>query len=84
MTNLQMTKHVYKIKQNTIFHLRLRKEFLEDTIGEIEEFWEEYGGLDTVLKKSPNSVKVKENRMALVVHNQELTDCINLIKLISK
>jgi hypothetical protein len=84
MKNLQITKHVYKIKENTIHHLRLRKEFLEDTIGEIEEFWEEYGGLDTVLKKSPNSVKVKENRMALVVHNKELTDCINLIKLISK
>ena len=78
-----MTKHVVHIKENTIHHLRLRIDFLEDAIGEIEEFWEEYGGLDNALKKY-KSVKAKDDSVALIIYNKELTDCKNLIKLIQK
>ena len=62
---------------------KLRKDFLEDAIGEIEEFWEEYGGLDNALKQY-KSVKAKDDSVALIIHNKELTDCKNLIKLIQK
>tara|TARA_B110000285_G_scaffold201835_1_gene236753 strand:- start:22 stop:258 length:237 start_codon:yes stop_codon:yes gene_type:complete len=78
-----MTNHVVHIKENTIYQLRLRKDFLEDAIGEIEFFWEPYGGLEKNLHPN-HSQRAKDDSVALIIHNKELTDCKNLIKLIQK
>lgn len=78
-----MEKHTLKIKENTIYQLNLRKVFLEDSIDEIKEFWEEYGGLDNVLKEN-ESTQAKDDNLSLEVHNRELDYLNNLVKLLLK
>ena len=78
-----MTKHTLKIKENTIHQLHLRKEFLEEAIYNIEEFWKEYGGLDNALKEY-KSIKAKDDTLILTVHNRELDYLKNLVKLLSE
>ena len=78
-----MEKHTFKIKENTLYQLNLRKDFLEEAIDKIEEYWEEYGGLDNALKEY-KSIQAKDDNLTLEVHKKELDYLKKIVKLLSE
>jgi hypothetical protein len=71
---MEKVKFTSEIVENFVFQLRKRQQYLWDMIGEIESYWEEYGGIP--------SDNVDYQNLSLM--NQELETIKKVIKSVNK